>query len=432
MSNVWYIDWRDPDRVEHIQLSQKQFNERFQFFRKHGSLVDARPGSNNRTRVLAWLAPYSYAMEQIGHQVNLYTSDNSYPRHYILYYTLLDSEKAERDLGVSGGAAFRLVDRLFQERNGVSLQVAFGRCENNFIFDQCNMALPPIIYINEDDCDYVQNNIFKADRSSAYPFEACGDLPDFHKTSMKRMKGIVNPTKEYPFAFYIKSGHLAIYEELNTYTDLRGHALYCTRGKWRDDLYGDKDETILVKRSRYKLDEVMQYMYGMKKDDPNMKTYMVAFIGYIRSTKSWQHHYMGHISAVVYARHLKEMLRLYDKVVSAKNVVEMIATDSICWKGRAMPEICQREKELGAFVLEYEDAKLLMLANGVYGLQEKDQLVVFKHQGTAAEEIDFPITKLSDIKKLKNAKVTLFDKKEGQFVEMDPVLHRRIDNRKKI
>ena len=96
-----------------------------------------------------------------------------------------------------------------------------------------------------------------------------------------------------------------------------------------------------------------------------------------------------------------------------------------------MPEICQREKELGAFVQEYEDAKLLMLANGVYGLQEKDQLVVFKHQGTAAEEIDFPITKLSDIKKLKNAKVTLFDKKEGQFVEVDPVLHRRLDNRKK-
>lgn len=410
-------------------LSQEQFNKRFRFFKKHGHLVDARRGSGNRTRMMAWLAPYSYAMEQNGHQVNLYTTDDSLPRKYTVYYTQLDSAKTERDLGVGGGSAFRLVDRLFQERNGVSLQVAFGRCEHDFIFDACNMALAPIIYINERDCDYIVNSVFKADRSSAYPFELCGDLPDFHKHSIKRMKGVVAPTIEYPFAFYIKSGHLAIYEELDTYKDLRSHPLYCTRGKWRDDLYGDQDETILMKRSRYKLDDVMQYMYSMKKDDPNMKTYMVAFIGYIRSTKSWQHHYMGHLSAIVYARHIKEMLYLYDKIVGEKNVVEMIATDSICWKGHAMPAITQREKELGAFVLEYENAKLLMLANGVYGLQEGDQLVVFKHQGTSAEEIDFEISKLTDIKKLKNTKITVFDRQEGQFIDVDPVLKRRLDRR---
>lgn len=423
--SVFYINWHDPNEVCHIRLSQEEYNQKFQWFKNHGHLINNRNGEGNRTRRLSWIKPFSYCVEQDHQQVNLYTSDDKF--NFTVYYTLCDSSKCSREDGVSGGSAFRLVDRMFNERFDISLQAAFGRCENDFIFDSVNMALAPIIYTNERDCDYTLTNIFKADVSSAYPYGLTFDLPDYHKRSVKKLAGIYPPTEEYPFAFYIKSGHMAIYRELDTYKDFRTHPLYCTRGKWNNELYGSKDITVLMKASRYSLNGIMREMYEMKKDNSDIKTMMVAFIGYIRSKKSWQHHYMGHLSACVYARHIKRMLSFYDEIIQDGNIIEMIATDSICWQGHAMPKITTKDKELGNFISEYENAKMVMLANGVYGIEVNGEIVCFKHQGTAANQIDVKIEKLQDIKKLKTAGIRAFDRSTNKFVEIDPILHRKRD-----
>lgn len=414
----WYIDW---NKANHVRLTQSEFNSKLQWYKDKGFLVDNHRDAGNRTRKLSWTKPFSYCVDHDHQQVNLYTTDDDF--NFTVYYSFCDSAKCDRNLGVSGGAAFRMVDSMFHERHDRSLQAAFGRCETDFIFDTINMALAPIIYTNNRDCDYILSNVYKADVSSAYPYGLTFDLPDYHKSSIKKLSGIYKPTEEYPFAFYIRSGHMAIYKELDTYNDFRTHPLYCTRGKWNNDLYGEKDVTILMKASRFKLDDIMIELYGKKKDNADIKTMMVAFIGYIRSTKSWQKHYMGHISACVYARHIKRMLSFYDTIVSEKNIVEMIATDSICWRGHAMPQITTKEKEIGNFVSEYENARLVMLANGVYGLEVDGKIVCFKHQGTAAEEIKVKIEKLADIKKLKNLGLPAFDKASQKFVIVDPVFY---------
>lgn len=422
MSNPnMYIDWRAE--ADKIRLTQPEYNERFQWFKEHGNLVDNVRGHGNRTRWYSWCAKVpSYCVEQDHNQINLYTMDEDYRLR--IYYTNFDSTKNYREDGVSGSSAFGLINRMFFERHDRSLQSGFGRMENNngFELDTVNMALAPIIYTNTRRCDYILTNINKADVSSAYPYGCCFDLPDCHTKSIKRLSGVYPPTEEYPFAFYLKSGHMAIFGELDTYKEFRTHPLYCTRGKWNNDFYGDKDVTLLMKASRFNLDDIMIDLYDRKKDDPAIKTMMVAFIGYIRSTKSWQHHYMGHISACVYARHIKRMLSFYDKIVAAGNEVEMISTDSICWQGHPMPEITTKEKRIGNFVSEYEGARLLMLANGVYGIEMDGKIVCFKHQGTAAEEITVKIEKLNDIKKLKSVGLTGFDSKTKKFVEIDPTL----------
>lgn len=418
-NSMFYIDWHRD--AAHVRLTQSEYNEKFQWYKENGVLVDNRKGMGQRTGKQFWYRPWRYCVEQDHQQINLYTSDGDL--NLTVYYTMNDNTKCERDLGVSGAAAFRLVDRMFKERHDKSLQVGFGRCEIDFKFSQVNDALAPIIYTNERECDYVQYNIFKADVSSAYPFGLCSDLPDYHK--YKELAGVYPPTPEYPFAFYIKSGHMAIYNELDTYKEFRTHPLYCTRGKWRNDLYGAKDVTILCKASRFNLDDIMMELYDKKADDPNIKTMMVAFIGYIRSTKSWQHHYMGHLSACVYARHIKRMLYFYDQIVADGNTIMMIPTDSICWQGHAMPQITvpKQEKRIGDFVSEYENVKLLMLANGVYGIEEKGEIVCFKHQGTSVDEIKVKINKLTDIKKLRNAGVNTFDPESKKFVLVDPIFH---------
>ena len=417
----WYINWRDPSQVEHIQLSQSEYNEKFQWYKDHGYLIDNRKGMGNRTVRSVWYHhPFSYCHDREPHIAKLYTTDGDY--NFTVYYTYFDSSKQHRDLGVSGGAAFRLVNGRFFAETGKSLQAAFGRCEREFIFDQVNTALSPIVYANENEFDYVQSNIYKADVSSAYPYGLCFDLPDIHKGSVRKIAGVIPPNEEYPFAFYVNSGHLAIYKELDTYKEFRTHPLYSSRGKFRNEFYGDKDVTILCKRSKYSLKNVMMDLYDQKGEDPNIKTMMVAFIGYIRSTQSWQHHYMGHLSACVYARHIKRMLKFYDAIVKDGNIVEMIPTDAICWKGHAMPGITTKEKKIGNFVLEFENAKLLMLANGVYGIEVNKEIVCFKHQGTSSDELNVEIKKLTDILKLRSMGINAFDKRSGKFVVVDPIL----------
>lgn len=422
-NSFFYIDWNKD--AKHVRLTQSEYNDKFQWYKENGVLVDNRKGKGQRTGKQFWFRPWRYCVEQDHQQVNLYTSDGD--MNLTVYYTMNDNTKCERDLGVSGAAAYRLVDAMFRERHDKSLQAAFGRCDKDFVFEQVNNALAPIIYTNEQECDYIQHNIFKADISSAYPYGLCFDLPDFHAETKKELAGIYPPTKEYPFAFYIKSGHMAIYNELDTYTDFRMHPLYCTRGKWRNDLYGEKDITVLCKASRFNLDDVMMELYDKKADDPNIKTMMVAFIGYIRSTKSWQKKYMGHLSACVYARHIKRMLSFYDAIVEDGNNVMMIPTDAICWQGHAMPQITTKEKRIGAFISEYENAKLLMLANGVYGIEVNGEIVCFKHQGTSVDEIKVDIKKLSDIKKLRMAGVNTFDPESKKFVTVDPIFHTKRD-----
>lgn len=90
-----------------------------------------------------------------------------------------------------------------------------------------------------------------------------------------------------------------------------------------------------------------------------------------------------------------------------------------------MPQITvpKQEKTIGDFVSEYENVKLLMLANGVYGIEEKGEIVCFKHQGTSVDEIKVKINKLTDIKKLRNAGVNTFDPESKKFVLVDPIFH---------
>ena len=86
-----------------------------------------------------------------------------------------------------------------------------------------------------------------------------------------------------------------------------------------------------------------------------------------------------------------------------------------------------KEKRLGNFVSEYENAKLLMLANGVYGIEVDGKIVCFKHQGTSKDELKVKVEKLTDIKKLKGVGLRAFDMKSKKFIEVDPILHTKHD-----
>lgn len=96
----------------------------------------------------------------------------------------------------------------FKELTNKSFKQCFGTVEGKL--ERC---VPKQLYWSKNE-PYL-GNASSVDFSSHYPASLCGILPDSHTAIVKR--GTVKPTAEYPFAFYVKSGHLAIYKELDTH-----------------------------------------------------------------------------------------------------------------------------------------------------------------------------------------------------------------------
>lgn len=219
---------------------------------------------------------------------------------------------------------------------------------------------------------------YKADVSSCFPYELAQDLPTLHDCI--EVKGIVEPNEEYPFAFYPISHHHAVYNEYRTW-DWRLEKFYGNYygKKFRDLAFTDSMETtILCKKSRYSLKDVVELLYSRRNEDAENKTVMNATIGYFHRENAPT---LSHIAAVVIGRSIYHMI-LRAKILEFEgNEVHLINTDSILWRGAKCESIVvpPSEKELGAFVSESEDCQFCIANMNCYQILEKDGTLTTKY-----------------------------------------------------
>ena len=210
------------------------------------------------------------------------------------------------------------------------------------------------------------------DFSSHYPASCCGTLPDSHTAIT--VKGTVKPTAEYPFAFYIKSGHIAIYKEMDSHNWLinRLPMNQLFRMKTVRKLFDDRfqplvkpkdDVTILMKASKYTLDSVWQYFYNTRKDDDDAKLILVAAIGQMHR-KLYTRDKYAHIAAVCIARANQKMLELTAKL-KLEDILQ-IQVDGVMYTGNQIIGIPVEEKHLGAPVQEVYQRPCRWEKIGVY------------------------------------------------------------------
>lgn len=215
--------------------------------------------------------------------------------------------------------------------------------------------------------DYLKKNkqvdrVYKADVSSAYPTAACGSIPTLH--GCKTVKGRVAPTEEFPFAFYIHSHHLAIYNELDT-KKFKKYSIYYPQYKnpaeessWHpiDNIKDEDEETILCKDSGISLKSIFEELYTNRKEHSEFKFIMNAFIGRCQLNSD---PFMSHLSAVVLARCVNNMLNRCKILESENSRPIFISTDSIAWRG--YPSSCAVfDKYLGSFTYEAYDTKFFL------------------------------------------------------------------------
>lgn len=226
-------------------------------------------------------------------------------------------------------------------------------------------------WVNPLDRLKIVENCFKADISSAFPFQLTKPIPTLKYC--KRLKGKVAPNAKYPFAFYIKSHHLAIYNELSTEEDNRSIFLGQVSSDYRK-VADEDEETILCKQASFTLEDIMKELYNTKNTAETeeeikfAKLIMNACIGYFHYNKKPG---LSFISAVVIARSNHYVLDLIDKLEDQKNRIEYIATDSIVWKGKDS-DVATNEKYLGSFTKEYNNCKFYGVQVGAYQIEKED------------------------------------------------------------
>lgn len=292
---------------------------------------------------------------------------------WLLHYLDMDDAhilelcpNTEDDNPYTGSDAMMALSSKFKELTGRSFYSEFTTYNENLELrkelKQCvpapvNWARAPMV-----GNVFYADNFFKNDISSAYPAMASMKLPKLKE--FKKVAGRVEPTKEYPFAFYLNSRTMAVLDEFdsrtwenNPFYMVSSNPLQPTVNYIYQPNYNvrPQDETtLLLKQSSYSLADTMKYFYNLRKEKPEYKFFMNAFLGFLHREANPE---FPHIAAVVLGRCVNFILEKADYLRNNNQFVCLIATDSIGWSGTAVPEITDTKKQLGAFISEYKDAE---------------------------------------------------------------------------
>lgn len=224
--------------------------------------------------------------------------------------------------------------------------------------------------------------IFKADVSSAFPTQIMKDLPTLHNCI--RVGGRVEPSEDFPFAFYLKSKHIKTFDgydsrELNV-------AYYAEYYQCDDSVRAEDDETILCPKMSNKyheaLKEAFQYCYDHRKEDDDNKKIMNATIGYFHRNNNPA---LSMMAAIIILRCNVDMIRRCKQLTSEGNIVLFIATDSIAWMGN-LSSVATDEKHLGTFTYEGKDIEFMGISSKAYQWVDSNGKCITKYSGMKKEE----------------------------------------------
>jgi hypothetical protein len=299
---------------------------------------------------------------------------NGEPKRYIYIASkaIIDEIKDES----SGFEAYSVVDKMFRENNKKSMFSVFSGKKYKKEYEDIKGCVPiQISYVNPTSLRKIISNVYKADISSAFPSQIVNkSLPTLHDS--KRVKGKASPTEEYPFAFYIKSHHLAIYNELNTknFNNIYYGKYY--KQMYNDSIKDEDEETILCKASENNLDYPFSYLYEHRGENKDFKFYMNACIGFFHKNSNPT---LSMIAAVVIARCNNNILKKCARLNRENNVILFIATDSIAWIGKES-KIAVDDKYLGSFTYEAKKCRFYAVGPKAYQIDNNGE-VVTKYAG---------------------------------------------------
>lgn len=381
---------------EKIKKSKKEIQ---QLYKECKSKMN--PAGKTKTMLRDW-PKGSYRLQVGKWRVDLFVRDEEGKLKW--YYSNSKSKDTSKADTNKGGNAKKLANEWVKEMTGKPITSWYGTSPVQF--RMCNPR--PFYYLDIDYNDNYFSHFNCIDACSQYPSGFLGDMPNARER--KLVKGTVKPTEDYPFAFYVKSGNIAIYNELDTHdwqnSPFASQLLYETQY-----LDPTKDVTVLMKKAeKNPLKEFFLKQYEIKEtydhdsqEYKDAKDVMNCLIGMMHQKEfmykktSFQ---LAHVSAVAIARGNQKILNKAMEI-GKKNIAQIIV-DSIIYKGKE--EYGTKNKEgLGTFHQEVSDSIYAQLKQSTYCFWDKDMNALkFKH-GSADDngegnEIEAPRC-IADMKK---------------------------------
>lgn len=363
--------------------SVKEWNEKIDFLSRYGRISASKSAESTE-----WDVPFTYRIdkEYKKYFIHLFFSDKNGKLNVWKINSIQPSK-----CGGQGRKANTIEKELFLKYNGVTERVAFGYCDREVIY-KC--VPKQLYYIDESSKNKNIEHVSKADISSHYPSNLCGIMPTWkdHLT----VDGTVKPSAEYPFAYYIKSGHFAEFNGVDTHKWLNTPLWFWLFGdNYSPEVAETDDVTILCKASKYKFDDVVAELYAKKNNGESIngvdvKIILNASIGYKHlSNLNAKQNRLDHLAVVCLARSNDKMIKYFRRGETLQIIV-----DSIIYRGTH--EVGGHEKKLGEFKQEITDATFRMRGINQYAFDKNGDILMYSHSGF---DSNTEIKKLEDIDK---------------------------------
>lgn len=392
MRKLKYIYWEKE--IKTINVTWQEGKKLLDYYKENGIVA------KSKTREDDWCTPGTYMAIDKGNWMNLRVHDVKKGVYLIYTWHKFNNEKNDGTPHRSEGlSSIQLINNHFQTRTGKTLRGGFGYSDK-----ELKVCVPrPFYYINNALINKNLGGISKADYSSNYPSHACGKLPTMRGSVV--VNGVAEPTEEYPFAFYLDTGHSCekdVYDtrKWNKYS-LGWQLLVDKKGNIKNGDISKETRTLLCKCSEYELTDEYEYYYNAKKNAikdsqeyKDAKMVMNSSIGYMHpNAKSNRQSYrLYHIAAVTLCRAAQTMLEKVEEV-GVENVVQIVV-DGIIYKGDYA--IGVNESSLGCLKQEFVNCDFRMRGTNAYMFFENGVCVEVRH---GSYDTNILTDKLEDIDK---------------------------------
>lgn len=363
-----FIYW--AKEAQYIRLSNEDYAAKIAWYKEHGTNMS----EEQKTDRAAWIsASLPYRLDECGKWHQLYTREKG------KYYRYSTSEFSD-DIVNPGRDAYNAVLNRLKEQYGNDrclMRHSFGASD-----EEMKRCIPKQLYhVNERYTGRIINGGCSGiDFTSHYPRRIMGLLPNANGAQISN--GRLDPTPEMPFAFYVKSGHLSIYNELDTrkwLSSIFAFRLFEHKSDWDWDLSvaPEDDVTVLMPAATVRLDDTIRYFFSRRKEDPTAKLVMNSFIGYLHQRDYGKYPY-AHLAAVVLARANQAMLEVVEKI-GFQWVIQICVDGAIYWGTK---KYGGDGKEIGSIRQEFTDCVMRLDGTNRYIITKKDgTLVKYKMQG---------------------------------------------------
>ena len=388
LHNERYINFKHADQCESKVLHKKEFYETTKE-------VAASCTQIEHTTVRRKFLKNNYALCETGDYLRLTWRDKQ--GIHQRYTNFRDDKRNDSDK--KKGQVITEVKSDFKQRTGTSFNDAFGTTPQYF-----KRCVPGLFHYDAYGDGKVRKmcKVTKYDFTSFFASCAQGTLPDANSQVLK--EGVVKPTAEYPFAFYVRSGFVAEYGKYDTrewYNTDFGEVFFKSPSrKYTVNPSPEEGETtILMKASTQTLDPEMMAYYEAKANAPKdsderkeAKEVLLKLVGQFEQNdlKRYLSNPYAHLAAVIKARAVWRMLTLINKI--GKDNVLQVIVDGILWQNLENRHFEDKEEFLGSLKLEATNAVCTFKGHNQYVLKKPDGTYDISHQGYDVNVDDIDIT----------------------------------------